>query len=182
MNYKVQNFLNKITFGLTEMGPGFDLRDIWYNLKNGFSNLRKFFWVVWKYRSWDFHYNLEVFAKTIETYLEQSQYSPAMEIDDTRLPKERNMKSELELIKNQNAYNYIESAEKELGIKYPYKDTNFKEFIHENGEKMFELVNNDTKEEREIINKLIKRSNEIEQEEWNELWDIIKSDAQGWWN
>ena len=180
MNYKTQKFLNKITFGLTEMGADFSLSDIWYNLKNGISNLRKFFWVVWKYRGWDFHYNLEVFAKTIEIYLEESQYSPAMEIEKSRIPKEQKMVRVLELINNRKRDDFMERTEKELGLEYPYKDFKFKE-TEKNGIKMFQMIDDDTEEEKKLISKLIHHSNDLEQAEWNEIWDIIKKDAQGWW-
>lgn len=180
MNYKSQKIINKLTFGLTEMCPGCTLSDIWYNFKNGISNLKTFFWTIWKWRSWDFQYNLEVLGKTIEVYLEKSQYSPAMEIDESRIPKETKMKRVLVIIKNIKEDDYLNAAETELGIKYPFKDIDFKE-VEIHGQPMFEMIDNHTDEENEIIKKLITRSNEIQMDEWNELWDIIKSDAQGWW-
>ena len=180
MNYKMQKIINKLTFGLSEMGPGFTMGDIWYNFKNGLWNLKKFFKVVWEWRSWDNAYNLNLYAKSLELYLEQSPYSPALEIDKTRIPKERNMKRVVELIKNRNDDNYIERVEEEMGRDVNY-GFSFKEIKGDNGEKMYEMLDHATEEEKEFRTKVYKRVDELTRDEWNELWDIIRDDSQGWW-
>lgn len=162
-----------------------ELPDFWYDFKNGVSNLFNFFWVVWKWRAWDNTFNLELFSKGIEQYLEKSQKSYLMEVDETRLPKEANMRRVIEIIKNINDnFDYIEKAEEELG-ELPHWDIIFEpcdDLKDEDGEPLSELVDNRTDEEKKHSRKVYDRALELEQEEWNELWDILRKDAQSWWN
>jgi hypothetical protein len=63
-----------------------------------------------------------------------------------------------------------------------------------NSENLYELVDNDTLEEKEHISKVFKYASKLEDEEWAELWDILKgkefttieefdgSDMRGWWD
>ncbi len=179
MNYKLQKIINKMTFGLSEMGPGFTFRDIWYNFKYGMKNLIRFFKVVWNYRGFDFQYNLDLLKRGLEVYLTY----PNMEIDEDRIPKENDIKRVIQLIENLEKSDYIPIAEKELGEMEPY-DIEFKkvDMLDDDGENLFEMVDNQSKEGKEHSRKVYKRSEEIEQSEWNELFDLIKKNGQRWWN
>jgi len=161
------------------MGPGFSMRDIWYNFKYGIKNLKRFFWVVWKYRGFDFQYNLDLLKRGLEVYLTMKNY----EIDEDRIPKENDIKRVIEIIERREKSDYISEAEKELGEIEPY-DIEFKEITDKDidGENLYEMVDNQSKEGKEHSKKIYKRSDEIEQSEWNELFDLIKKNGQGWWN
>lgn len=180
MNYKIQKIINKITFGLTEMGPGFNFKDIWYNFKHGFKNLYRFFWVIWKWRPWDFIFNLNLLSRGLSQYLKLSQNSILTEIDRTRLPKEKNMKRVIEIINNINKSNYIEKAENILGEIITHNMMNFKEIKDKPG--FSEMIDERSIKDKEHTKKVFKLSENIEENEWNELIKILKKDARSWWN
>lgn len=180
MNYKTQKFLNTITFGLTTMGSGMELSDVWYNFKHGMRNLKRFFWVVWKHRGWDYQYNLDLLKRGMEVYLTYPNY----EVDETRIPKEKDMKRVIQLIENLGKADYISVAEKELG-ELSKREIEFKKIDKselDTSEDMYEWIDNDTKEEKEHRDKVYKLSDEIEQSEWKELFKLIEKNAQTWWN
>lgn len=162
-----------------------DLPNFWYDFKNGVKNLFNFFWVVWKWRAWDNSFNLELFSKGIERYLKESQNSYLMEIDETRLPKEANMRRVIEIIKNINdELIYTDMAEKELG-ELPHWDIKFEpcdDLKDDEDKPYYELVDERSDEEKEFTRKVYRRSEEIEQAEWDELWEILRKDSKGWWN
>jgi hypothetical protein len=72
---------------------------------------------------------------------------------------------------NMNNVHHIEMAEKELG-KLHIKPFEFVESLTYPGS--FELVDNDTEEEREHNKKVYARVHELEEQEWAELWEIFK--------
>jgi primosomal protein N' len=77
----------------------------------------------------------------------------------------------IELLNNVKGNSHIEMAEKELG-KLFLSDWNFEEVPDSNGS--MRLIDNETPEQKKHNSKVFARSNEIEEEEWNELWKIIK--------
>jgi len=178
MNYDTQKIINKLTFGLSEMGAGFTLSDIWYNFKYGIKNLRRFFWVIWKYRGWDYTYNLLLLKRGLEVYLTFPNY----EVDKGRIPKENDIKRVIQIIENLYKSPYLSFAEKELG-EIVFGGMDFKELKEKDdkGEKLYEWVDGRTKKEKKHSDKVFKRSEELEQNEWNELFDTMKNKAQGWW-
>ena len=94
-----------------------------------------------------------------------------IEVDGSRMKKVEKMRRAAQLIKNYNEDLYIEMAEKELG-KLVLHEWEFKEI--DNNPDLFELVDKDTPEEKEHNRKVFARANEINEQEWSELWDIIK--------
>jgi hypothetical protein len=72
---------------------------------------------------------------------------------------------------NLQGIQHIEIAEKELGELFiePFE---FKPSESHPGS--YELVERNTPEEKEHNSKVYARANEIEEQEWNELWDIFK--------
>lgn len=179
MKYKIQKLINKLTFGLTEMGAGFGFRDIIYNFKYGIKNLKGFFWVVWKYRGYDYVYSLNLLRRG----LEQNLTHPSFEIDETRIPKEEKLKRVIQLLKNVDESPYIEMAEKELG-KIEEFDYNFDELNEkdENGGKLYSMSTTISPEGNIQMKNVFKRANEIEDEEWEELFDTLKNETYTWWS
>jgi len=178
MNYKIQKIINKATFGLTEMGPGFSVRDIWYNLKYGMQNLRKFFWVVWRWRGWDFVYNLELLARGLEVYLEQ----PNHEVDETRIPKEVDINTVIKLIRNRSDSDYITMAEKELEMKVSGVGFDFEPIEVEGKKTMFTMVDKRNEVQKENDTIIYDMAETIEQREWKKIFKLMQKNGQGWWN
>jgi hypothetical protein len=77
---------------------------------------------------------------------------------------------------------FIEEAEKELGFEYVYRDFEFEEIegrtydnpLGEKNEKLYQLKDNETPDQKERNERLLKRSHEIQKEYWEELCAIIK--------
>lgn len=94
------------------------------------------------------------------------------EIDESRMKKVAKMKRLSYLIDVCVKDDYIDVAEKELGIEMILHGIEFKP--SEKYEGLFELVDKDTPKEKEINSKILKRSHEIQKEHWDELISIIK--------
>ena len=81
------------------------------------------------------------------------------------------MRRDAELIRNYNEDLYIEIAEAELGeiIRHPWE---FEDVPDKPG--YSQLKETETEEEKKHNRKVFDRAGEIEKEEWNELWNLIK--------
>ena len=152
---------------------------------------------VWRFRKelrdhywWDYRYTLEMLYRSL-TIMEKGLRENGHEVDESRNPKLKSIQRALTLLKNKMDDNYIGRAEAELGelAHHPWE---FREL--ENGN--YELVDNDTPEEKEHSRKVFARAREIEDKEWKELWEIFKgtkyskmygkkydgTDMRAWWD
>ena len=152
---------------------------------------------VWRFRKelrdhywWDYRYTLEMLYRSL-TIMEKGLRENGHEVDESRNPKLKSIQRALTLLKNKMDDNYIGRAEAELGelAHHPWE---FREL--ENGN--YELVDNDTPEEKEHARKVFARARELEDSEWKELWEIFKgtkyskmygkkydgTDMRAWWD
>ena len=152
---------------------------------------------VWRFRRelrdhywWDYRYTLEMLYRSL-TIMEKGLRENGHEVDESRNPKLKSIQRALTLLKNKMDDNYIGRAEAELGelAHHPWE---FREL--ENGN--YELVDNDTPEEKEHARKVFARARELEDSEWKELWEIFKgtkyskmygkkydgTDMRAWWD
>ena len=81
------------------------------------------------------------------------------------------MRRAIELIKNYNEDNYIDMAEKELG-ELVLHEWEFEDVEDKPG--YSRIVDNDTEEEKIHNRKVFERAQEIEEKEWDELFQILK--------
>lgn len=142
--------------------------DIWYFFRN--------IWVfrkeLYKFRWWDYRFNLDLFAKSLEITANSIEKN-GIEVDESRLKKIAMMRRAIQLIKDREDH-VFDTVEKEMG---PLKNDQFFE-------------REDTPEEFEHNRKFFSRVREIENQEWDELWTIIKgtgdyndgSDIRRWWD
>jgi hypothetical protein len=93
------------------------------------------------------------------------------EVEESRLKKVAAMRRAVELIQNYNEDIYIEMAEKELG-KLMIHDWEFEPVLDRPG--YSQMVDNDTDEEKQHNKKVFNRAREIEKQEWDELFLILK--------
>jgi hypothetical protein len=117
---------------------------------------------LYKFRSWDYSYNLEMFRRSLEKTVNTIEFH-GNEIDGPRLKKVEKMKRLIQLLNNIRTDDYISQAENELG-ELIMGDWSFDEIY----------VNNETEEREKHNRNVYKRANEIENEEWEELCTIIK--------
>lgn len=130
-----------------------------YKIPQFFENLWYFRKELWRFRSWDYIFNLMMLGRSLEKTVHTLEFY-GNEIDETRLKKVQKIKRVIEIIKSLDESDYIDRAEKELGeLKNPGGIFNGVE---------------DTPEEREHNRKVFALSTEIEEKEWNELFDILR--------
>ena len=132
---------------------------------------------VWRFRKalsnhywWDHHGTL-MFMETGLTHMADNMEVKGMEVDGPRMKKVAAMRRAVKLIKNYNESNYIEMAEAELGPIY-HHDWEFEEVPDKPG--FSRLVDKDSPEEKKHNRKVFNRSRQIEEQEWKELWNILK--------
>ena len=141
-----------------------------YDLPRFFKNIWKFRKGLWNHYWFDHHGTLR-FLEIGLTDMADRIEKDGMEVDSSRLKKVAKMRRAVELIKNYNEDNYIEMAEKELG-EIVLHEWEFEDVEGKPG--YSRLVDNDTEEEKEHSRKVFERAHEIEENEWNELFTILK--------
>jgi hypothetical protein len=169
---------------------------IWEFFRRG---LPTFFKNIWKFRKelyshdwWDYTFTLEILYRSL-VIMEEGMSKKGMEVAETRNVKVKQIRRAIELLKHKLDSDYIERVEAELG---PVNYTNFLD--EKNWKKLeggnYELIDTDTPEEKKHGRKVFKRAHKLEQEEWKELWTIIKgnkfttwekfdgTDLRNWWD
>jgi hypothetical protein len=99
-----------------------------------------------------------------------------LEIRETREKKIEKMQRVLFLLKTKVEDSYIDLAEKELGISIIHKGFDFEEIdkTDKNGDPFYVLKDNLTEEESLSNRKIYDKAREIEENYWNELWEILR--------
>jgi len=150
-----------------------------YDLPRFFKNVWTFRKALWSHYWFDHHGTLK-FLEIGLTNISDTVEKYGNEVDGPRLKKVDAMRRAIELIKNYNEDNYIEMAESELG-ELILRDWEFEETgettnnpLGEDNEKLYRLVDKDTPEEKEHNRKVFDRAREIEKQEWDELFKILK--------
>ena len=168
-----------------------------YDLPRFFKNICIFRKSLWNTYWWDHHgplIHLEIALTQMADNLEEH----GLEVDESRLKKVAKMRRAAELIRNYNQDLYIDMAEAELGeiIHHPWEFEDSPD--HPN---CVQLVDKETSAEKEHNRKVFARAREIGEEQWAELWSILKgqdhstfdfekdwtsqfdgSDLRGWWD
>jgi hypothetical protein len=156
-----------------------------------------FFKNIWRFRKelyhhqwWDYHYTLQMLYRSLSIMvvkLEKDGY----EVDESRLKKVEKIYRVLELLKHKLDDDYVDRAEKVLG-EINWKPIEFK--LLNDSDELYEMVDNDTPTEKEHISKVLKYSQELENKEWIEMWEILKGkefttmeeydgcDMRAWWD
>ena len=146
-----------------------------YNLfRRGIPNFVKNVWrfrkPLWNHNWWDNHASLE-FLQVSLTHMADNIEKYGIEIDGPRLKKVEKMRRSSQLIQNYINDSYSEMAESELG-ELILHDWEFEDVPDKPG--FSRLVDKETPEEKEHNTKVFKRAHEIESQEWNELFEILK--------
>lgn len=141
-----------------------------YDLPRFFKNIWTFRKALWSHYWFDHHGTLK-FLEIGLTNISDTVEKHGNEIDESRLKKVAAMRRAIELIRNYNQDNYIEMAEKELG------EVIHQEWEFESVEDMpgySRLVDKETEEEKIHNRKVFDRAREIGEQEWDELFRILK--------
>ena len=127
-----------------------------YDLPNGIKNILFFWKEVWNYRGWDSSFQLRLLAKSLGPLADQLEIGNEVEV--TRLKKVEKIRRAIEILNHQANDNYIELAEKQLGLSV--------DCTH-----MFE---ESPKEIEEVNKKIFDLSDILEKDQWDELFHILK--------
>lgn len=169
---------------------------IWEFFRRG---LPTFFKNIWKFRKelyrhdwWDYTFTLEILYRSL-VIMEEGMSKKGLEVAETRDVKVKQIRRAIELLKHKLDDDYLERVEAELG---PINYTNFLD--EKNWKKLeggnYELIDNDTPEEKKHGRKVFKTARKLEEKEWKELWTIIKgtkftsweefdgTDLRNWWD
>ena len=169
---------------------------IWEFFRRG---LPTFFKNIWKFRKelyshdwWDYTFTLEILYRSL-VIMEEGMSKKGMEVAETRDVKVKQIRRAIELLKHKLDDDYLERVEAELG---PINYTNFLD--EKNWKKLeggnYELIDNDTPEEKKHGRKVFKTARKLEEKEWKELWTIIRgtkftsweefdgTDLRNWWD
>ena len=130
-----------------------------YKIPYFFKNLWFFRNELWRFRGWDYSFNLSLFARSLEKTSDTLEFYGS-EVESSRLKKVEKIKRVVELIKNSREDQYIYRAEEELG--------------EIRGENWFLGDDELNPEDMEHNRKVYARAREIEESEWKEIWDILK--------
>lgn len=147
-------------------------------------------WRIWAFRNynkvvivnarpWDYKSVLYFMKKHFEILAER--FEDGMEIEETRIPKEKDIKRCVELLHNIIEDNYAERCG------YDSNRNNFEFVAVEGHPDQFEMVDAEGSQTKEERREIFEKARKLEMEEWDELWDIIKKGKnsqfgmQGWW-
>jgi hypothetical protein len=165
-----ENIKSKYKYSKVEMIMDIFRYDIWRFLKNIWSFRKE----LWNHAWWDYHFTLQILYRSI--HIMEKGMHKGLEVRESREKKIQKMQRLLYLLDNKIKDNYTELAEKELGIKmvvHPWEFTKL-DRVDSDGEPLYEILDKDTPEEKEINRKIFDRAREIEEKHWNEIWEILK--------
>ena len=134
-------------------------------------NIWKFRKALWNHRWYDYSGTLqflEIGIGDISSTLKQK----GIEVEYSRNKKVIKMERVVEILTNIREYRYFDIVEGEMGRKYNGHKIEFVP-LEENPD-LFELVDYDTDEQREFNTQYYARVTELENQEWIELWEILK--------
>ena len=147
-----------------------------------FKNIYLFRKELLNHQWWDYSFTLNMLERSI-SIIQEGIEKKGMEVDEIRYLKVVSMKRALRLLENKRLDNFIERAEKELGELRNMEMPIFSDF-------------KDSPEDVAHNRKVFARADEIENQEWNELWEIFKgtersktyddkydgTDMREWWD
>ena len=129
-----------------------------YKIPMFFENIWFFRKELWRFRSWDYTFNLMMFSRSLEKTVHTLEFH-GWEIEETKIKKVEKIKRVIEIIKSLDESNYIKRAEDQIGELRGVEFWEDKE---------------DTPEDKEHNKKVFDLSTQIENDEWEELFNILK--------
>jgi len=141
-----------------------------YDIYRFFKNIFLFRKELYNFHAWEYSFNLRLFQKSLiltADYLEKNGW----EEDVSRGKKVKAIRRVVELLEHVINDDFLNQTEKELGVELKFSKNFWKN----------ESEDKDPVQE-EINKKIINRSTEIEKQQWDELWSILKGKEIDFWN
>lgn len=127
-----------------------------YGIPNFFANVWFFKKELLEFKPWDYSFNLYLFGRSLEKTAYRLEFGN--EVGVTRRKKIEKIKRAVEIVRSIRNHDYYDRAEAELG---EIKNQNpFQEYANE--------------EDKAHDRKVYDRATEIENQEWEEFWQILK--------
>lgn len=159
-----------------------------YRLPEFIKNIWRFRRELWSHRWWDYHFTLMILKRSLEIQ-EQGLNSKGIEESVSLEKKLSKLRRAIELLNNKIEDNYISRMEEIYGEVY-LSDLKFEE----TKDGKYALVDEETEEQTQHNKLIFKKSHDLEEKEWKELWQIIEgkkykqykdwdgSGLRGWWD
>jgi hypothetical protein len=146
------------------------LNNFTHNVNTFYQNIWYFRKSLWNFRWYDYSYTLHILQDALKV-MSVNLEKKGSEITELRMKKVDKINRVIEIIDNVKKTTFIELAEKELGelydLDYIFEDVDdnpdYKKLVMSGDEE--KIKHNDS---------VYKRAQEIEEEEWNELFNILK--------
>lgn len=146
---------------------------LWYFFKTGLPGFFRNVWIfrkaLWKHRWWDWRFTLDMMHTSISE-MERGMHK-GIEVRESRDKKIAKMQRAIYLMEIFKEDDFVKLAEKELGPVIHH------EWIFEpveGNDEFSRLKDQDTPDEKAHNSKVYARSRVIEEELWEELWEIFK--------
>lgn len=143
-----------------------------YDIPRFFRNLWLFRKNLWNHTWYNGDSSVLPWVKTAVDDMAWRIEKHGHEVEESRMKKVAKMRRLSYLIDVCVKDEFIDEAEKELGFKYVYYPFEFEEVL--GNDKVYQLKQNETPEDKENNSKLLNRSHEIQKEYWEEICSIIK--------
>jgi hypothetical protein len=135
-----------------------------------FKNLWFFRKELFEYRRWDYTFNLNLLRRSLEGTVDYIEIK-GWEVDSSRLKKVAKMRRAIEILNNIDTHPYIEMAESKLG---KLSKMNFEFEPSPDNPEMYQLKDIESEDERKHNRSIYDLSDQLENDEWNELWTILR--------
>jgi len=140
--------------------------------------------VLWRHRWWDYSFTLEVLKTSLEI-MSPNLEKYGIEENVSRIKKVQKINRVIEILNSVRSDDYFERAEKIVG-KPEMRDWKFEAQPDSN---WVTLVDDETPEEKEQWRRYFDCAQKLEEDEWKELWKILKGTGKddgtgirGWWD
>jgi hypothetical protein len=143
-----------------------------YDLHRIFKNIWIFRKALYNHRWYSGHHTIFYFMETAISDIAENVDIRGYEIRENSSKKVQKMRRAVEILGHFREEDFLDLAEKELGINLITRDWEFEDTGRGDGSSY--LVDNETTEEKENNNKIFSRSRDIEKEMFKELWIILE--------
>ena len=153
----------------------YKIEDLYYNIKGGIKSFIKYLPIVWEMRDWDYIYLFQMMKFQLNLLLKTIK--KGHEIDETRIPKEKDIQRCIILLDNLIKDDYMERCG------YESDRTRFKIIPLEDNPKLTKLVDvHPNCYLDEEFHKILEESEKLQQQELKELFDIMNKNCLSWWD
>jgi hypothetical protein len=143
-----------------------------YDLPRFFKNIWIFRKALYNHRWWTGHHSVFYFMETSLNDIVKNVDERGNEVRETSEKKIQKMRRAVEILQHFRVEDFIDLAERDLGITLIHRDLEFEDSGRDDG--TFSLVDNESDEEKENNRKIFDRSREIEENMFKELWKILE--------